>query len=397
MVSFETVFDLPRVIAHERMLFSAKHYPSCADARLVLHDAPTQTKVERDLVAQYVSHYGLAQVYRLLNNDGDDSFQRALDLTQVLADAHPGEPVALGAFSTERGVEFHFPRGYFGKAGVMPAPKVFVARDGTPLSYREYESNSGQIVLLLHGATTHDGLYAPLARFLAARQLAHVFALTLRGHSASGKAHGDVSYVEQSVDDLADTIQHLRSKHPHTKIFLLGHSLGGGLALRFAASHYTSDVHGYILLAPYLGMSTPRQKKSSGLIRMRVHWKNAAALTLANQFGITRWNHLPLIDFAIPRELITPMETARYSFNLWHAASPSWNVQATLRRMNVPTLVLVGEEDEMLDAHKYARFFPQRRSTTIQLIPRATHLGIVFSANAQRAIQLWMKEQSITI
>lgn len=380
-------FDAAAICADE-------YLSSVSDTRLVLIDDPTQSEPERARVAEHVSRFGLAQVYRICET-GTEGITRGRALAQALANSFSGEPVLLGAMSREAGLRYWFPRGYFGKAGEMPPQKLIRARDGSRIGYREYGESHGTTFVLLHGATTHDALYAPLARFLAARKVGRVLALTLRGHGAMYEREGDVDYVGQCEDDVLDVIGVLRRQRPDERIVLVGHSLGGGLAMRVATGVNGQLIDGMVLLSPYLGMFTPLRKASISLLDLQVHWWRGGMLTLLNVMRVRRWNGARLVDFGIPKELLSALETTHYSFRMWNSLSPSEHLQGALNRVKCPLLVLLGQEDEVLDVPKYLVRLRSADRAMVKVIPKAMHLGIVFQVAAQREMERWVREHGL--
>src|SRR5258705_6455202 len=106
---------------------------------------------------------------------------------------------------------------------------------GKPLAYRFYPSQAGKVVLLLHGSAGSSASVHALAKGLARQGAAAVYALDVRGHGASGP-RGDVKYIDQLDDDLADLSSWIRARHPGQALLLAGFPATGGLALRMAAS-----------------------------------------------------------------------------------------------------------------------------------------------------------------
>ena len=88
-------------------------------------------------------------------------------------------------------------------------------------------------------------------------------AVDIRGHGASG-TRGDVAYRGQLDDDLADLIAELRKTYPAARFSLIGHSSGGGFALRIAGSPLGDAFDRFVLLAPYLGYSAPTNRPAEG-------------------------------------------------------------------------------------------------------------------------------------
>src|SRR5258708_6051123 len=114
----------------------------------------------------------------------------------------------------------------------MPGLERFQARDGTGLAYRHYPARPaavGRVAILVHGSSGSSSSIHALADALAARGV-ETFAVDVRGHGASG-TRGDIGYVGQLEDDLADFVAVVRKTNPTTPMTLLGHSAGGGFAL----------------------------------------------------------------------------------------------------------------------------------------------------------------------
>ena len=135
----------------------------------------------------------------------------------------------------------------------------------------------------------------------------------LRGHYASGALRGECSYVGQLEDDLYDLMEHFQLQKK--KIYLIGHSSGGGLAIRFAGGLYGNIIQGYVLLAPAIPTApTMRQGTAGGWADVSI--AKIIALSLLNSIGIQRFNHTHVIRFNKPKEYCDEKETLSYSFNL---------------------------------------------------------------------------------
>jgi alpha-beta hydrolase superfamily lysophospholipase len=90
-----------------------------------------------------------------------------------------------------------------------------------------------RIVLLAHGYGEHSGRYEHVARRLA-DDGAVVYAPDHRGHGRSDGERALVDDVEELVDDLGAVSALARAERPGLPTALLGHSLGGVVATRFA-------------------------------------------------------------------------------------------------------------------------------------------------------------------
>jgi acylglycerol lipase len=128
----------------------------------------------------------------------------------------------------------------------------FLAADGTEIYRQSWRSElpARAIIAIVHGYAEHSGRYRHLATDLVEAGFA-VYSFDLRGH---GKSGGDRVYVDAINDYLTDLdvfLTQLRHQSP-MQIFLLGHSLGGEIALRYTID-YQPNLQGVILSSPFLG------------------------------------------------------------------------------------------------------------------------------------------------
>lgn len=129
--------------------------------------------------------------------------------------------------------------------------------------------------------------------------LAQVYTPDLRGHGHAPIKRGDIDYVGQLEDDLADFIATIRKAHPHALLLMGGHSSGGGLAIRFAGSRYGKLAHGYVLLSPFLKYNAPTMRANSGGWATP-YTARIIGLTMLNNVGIHWFDALPAIRFNMP-------------------------------------------------------------------------------------------------
>jgi len=143
----------------------------------------------------------------------------------------------------------------------------YVADDGSDIYTVFFKAHppSRGVIVYHHGLSCHShwgedvqakrSLFEPLqqARF-------HVYTYDARGHGRTGVANHNLgsARLDDLTEDFYTAVHDMVSAYPALPIYVMGHSLGGGVVTRFIADKSSSEVvkriHGYILLAP---MSDP--------------------------------------------------------------------------------------------------------------------------------------------
>ncbi|MEM6428004.1 MAG: lysophospholipase [Deinococcota bacterium] len=87
------------------------------------------------------------------------------------------------------------------------------------------------VVIICHGYAEHSGRYHHVGRQLATQNLA-VYACDLHGHGHSSGIRASATNLEGYVDNLIKMLRHAQQSHPDVPLVLLGHSMGGLVALQ---------------------------------------------------------------------------------------------------------------------------------------------------------------------
>jgi alpha-beta hydrolase superfamily lysophospholipase len=265
-----------------------------------------------------------------------------------------------------------------------PAVERFIARDGTTLAYRHYPARSqpaGKIAILLHGSSGSSFAIHALAEALVARGV-ETYAPDIRGHGASG-TRGDIAYIGQLEDDLADLVAVIRKSAPTEPLILLGHSAGGGFALRVASSPIRNLFARTVLLAPYLGYDAPTNRDSGGWAMADI--PRFLALGALHRVGIDCCEQLPALAFAVPPNSESILVPA-YSYRLMRNFATR-GYKDDLAAVTRPMTLISGADDELMQADKYAdAVHAVAPSVDVKLIAGVNHMGIVSDARAVSAI-----------
>ena len=303
---------------------------------------------------------------------GAGALALAIPLAQPLESPPPLASVREGALA-------------IGREG-MPDLSRFQARDGTLLAYRFYPAANGasdRLAILCHGSSGTSAGANAVAKALAAAGVMAV-AIDARGHGASG-TRGDIGYIGQLDDDLADLIAELRKSHPTAKLELIGHSAGGGFVARIAAGPLAKEFERFILLSPYLGPLAPTNRPNEGAGRwVSVDGPRILALAVLANLGVDWGQSLPTLAFAVApdrRKVGTPWYSYRLMRN--YASPLDWRAPFLASRGKM--VVIAGEDDELMNAPAYrAALEPLGASVTI--LPGVDHMGIAYKPASLEAI-----------
>jgi len=224
------------------------------------------------------------------------------------------------------------------------------------------EAGAGpEVFVLVHGNFASWRWWKPVLERLPAHWRAVALDLRGCGESSGGPEDGRSAYdIPQLADDLAGFVDGLHLDAFH----LVGHSLGGAVALQYAL-HHGSRVRSLTLASPPppTGLAGMRDGASTfARLLRRVdpdHRPSMAALRsnyrMQRSLGTNRWmlrRTLPelmpaaSLDPALAEALLT--DAARMSPDAvvgFLQALHRWNVEAELASLRVPTVVLWGARD----------------------------------------------------
>jgi acylglycerol lipase len=208
------------------------------------------------------------------------------------------------------------------------------------------------VVVIAHGFAEHGGRYAQVAGRLVAEGLV-VLAADHRGHGRSEGKRTSVVRFDDYVDDLTTVIAGARERWASLRLVLLGHSMGGLVALGLAVRP-DAAIDGLVLSAPAacppviskvqmaVGKALSRVAPNVGVSRLPLNRISRDPAV------VDAYNNDPLV-FRTPirarlgAEMIVTME----------------RVDAALPAMRIPLLVMQGTSDGLVDPgcgpHVYER------------------------------------------
>jgi len=123
--------------------------------------------------------------------------------------------------------------------------------DGTVLFCQSWKADQQKAVIaLVHGFGEHGARYNYLVDALVPQGIS-IYAVDLRGHGRSPGKRGHVNQWSEFDQDVAGLLQWVKKSEPSAPIFLMGHSMGGLIALHYVEQH-PEGLKGIIASAPFL-------------------------------------------------------------------------------------------------------------------------------------------------
>lgn len=216
-----------------------------------------------------------------------------------------------------------------------------LSMQGVQVHFRTAGREGAPAVLMLHGWASSSLMWTPTMEHLA--QAFYCVAIDLPGHGASSKPPADWYTIPRYSHVVCRTIEHLGLAAP----FLLGHSMGGAIAISVAA-RCDHMLQGLVLVNPAVAELWPtvgpvllRRAYRPALALGRSVWPRVSrAMTVTSRFD-RRWQ--PGNVVFQPR-LEMARTTADSALGSIHALMTS-DLTPDLASIECPTLVIVGTRD----------------------------------------------------
>jgi acylglycerol lipase len=238
-------------------------------------------------------------------------------------------------------------------AGRGAESRFLTASDGVNLHYLRWSSGRSPpwaAIIFLHGIASHAGWFGETATDLDSRGVA-VYGPDRRGSGRSGGPRGHLERYGRALDDVEEMVRLVSSEHRTTPIFLAASSWAAKLAVVYAA-HRPASLSGLLLLGPGL---LPRVSLSPAR-QFFVVVGHLVAPTARLPIPLTPELYTanpPYVDFIRGDRLRLLKATTRF---VWETARLDRQRGRASAHLNLPLLVLQGEDDKMMDVTKTRRW-----------------------------------------
>ncbi len=212
------------------------------------------------------------------------------------------------------------------------------------------------VLLIIHGLAEHGGRYGETGNFFAEHGLA-VYACDLRSHGLSpdppkaGRVH--VDRFEDYYKDVRAMIGLASEAHAGLPLFLLGHSMGGLICIRYVLDH-PEGLSGAIISSPAL--ATHPEYKPPLILRLLVSILSRLAprLLVPSDLDTEAISRDPAVVKAYMDDpLVSSKVSARWYSEMMSSMKTAFKKAGTLR---LPLLLMQSGADRLVDPEAAGRW-----------------------------------------
>ena len=255
--------------------------------------------------------------------------------------------------------------------------------DGSLIHIRDEGNKDGKIIVMVHGFNGSLFNYEPLIPYLSERY--RILSLDLPAHGLTGAVKSDI-YSHEAFENVIKEVVKIQGVD---EFYLIGHSMGGMIAWRYVLNNI-KQIKGLVIIgSPFVGseieyndfqsvnappaafklLDTALFREMLSYVTPRLLVKEGISQTVFDQSIVThdlvdQFHDIILMDGT--REAIGKLIISHEDNFI---ADPS-----ILRKINIPTLVLHGEEDNLVDIRFVSHFVEQIPDVKLISYPRVGHM-----------------------
>lgn len=243
------------------------------------------------------------------------------------------------------------------------------AADGLELVWQAWVPDEPRgAIVIVHGLAEHSSRYRETGEFLCSNGWA-VFTGDLRGHGLSpdvpgaGRVH--VKRFDDYFNDVEAFIDLARDACPGLPLFLLGHSMGGLIAIRYVLER-PAGVAGAIISSPALGTHPDFQPPVLLKLLVGVLSRLAPKLLVKSELDTNAISHDPAVVRAYMDDpLVSQKVSARWYAEMMKAMKIARREAGSL---SVPMLLMQSGADRLVDPSAPARWAAAAPDGHVELV-----------------------------
>jgi len=276
----------------------------------------------------------------------------------------------------------------------------FPSFDHLRIHYRRLSPSSATCftMLLIHGLGEHAGRYNNFYNYFVPKGY-EVFAPDLRGHGLSEGKRGHIDSFDDYIKDTEYLWKKVEASRPAKcgltgGNILVGHSMGGLIALRYALDHQ-EDFRAVVVTGPLLeiGVPVPGWKKSLGKFMSKI----APKLSMPNGLNPADLSRDPAVGKAyVADPLVNNLVSARWFTEINDTME---YVHANAGRLKLPILIMHGSADKLTNPNGSKRFFDNcgSQDKTLKIYDLAFHelYNEVNHLDVLSYLEGWLKERNL--
>ncbi|MEO1524013.1 MAG: lysophospholipase [Planctomycetota bacterium] len=278
---------------------------------------------------------------------------------------------------------------FFGGKTVVDAETIRIGESAVHahLWTRSQGSTRGHVILV-HGLGDHGGRYRGFAQRILRRRFG-VLAIDLPGHGRSPGRRGKATHYSTLLRTIADARRCLVDRFGKTPQILLGHSMGGNLVMNYALRRkefdppWMPDLDAMVLVAPML--MPPQVIDRARLVAAWITGHLFRWVRLSRNVRVDQLTSDPNAAALIESDPLQHSQVSLYlatqllaqgRFAIDHA-----------NEIKVPTLVLVGDEDELIDRAACRHLAFRMQCADVVCWPDGLH-DLLHDVDSERLIDL---------
>lgn len=239
----------------------------------------------------------------------------------------------------------------------------YIQANGLDIFYEEHGQSRGKPLILIHGGGLTADSWEPYLPAFAEHY--RVIMPDTRGHGRTNNPTGSMSY-RLLADDVAALVQALGLEKP----LIYGYSDGGQVEIELGM-HYPDLPQALVVGGAYLELT----EESLGFLRAMLGDLDSPDIDFEGFerdnpgfAGMLKHNHGPDGWKALLKQ-VKPMWSAQLNYT-----------SDDLARIVAPTLVLIGDRDDLVSVEEAVRMYRQLPNTELVVVPGANHGDLIFSA-----------------